>query len=70
MVGIIQVAVRGKVVTGDHDTFLHPLCCCTGRRWRFASALLWAVPAERHCMLMQICGQMNQEPGKSSQHLN
>ncbi len=46
MVGIIQVAVRGKVVAGDHDTFLHPLCCCTGRRYHFAYALLWAVAAE------------------------
>src|SRR6266699_3401269 len=46
MVGIIQVAMRGKVVTGDHDTFLHPICCCTGRRYRFAYAILRTVAAE------------------------
>jgi hypothetical protein len=40
VVGIIQIAMRGKVITGDHDTFLRPLCCCTGRRYRFAYALL------------------------------
>src|SRR5258708_18748682 len=43
VVGIIQVAMWGKVITGDHRTFLHPTCCCTGRRYRFDHSMLRVV---------------------------
>ena len=43
VVGIIQVTMWGKVVAGDHYTFLHPTCCCTGRRYRFGYSILRVV---------------------------
>src|SRR5689334_3754977 len=60
MVGIIQVAMRGKVVTGDHCTYLHPTRRYIKKHCGFhilkVELAVWS-----HFILMQSHGQINLE---------
>src|SRR5947209_6443365 len=41
MIGIIQVAVWGKIVVGNHRTFLHPTCREVESYSSFRADVLW-----------------------------
>jgi hypothetical protein len=60
VIGIIKVAMRGKVVAGDHCTFLHPTCHDITKHCGFH--MLTVEPAAwSHFMLLKPYGQMDLE---------